>query len=146
MLFTRKMTELYQTDCLVLKYQENDVLTNEPDTTVYILYDKKEHNYVVRGRRRWTPKFQSCTYSFVSEDVYDLADFLQYIISKENKVTEVLFNYDNLPLDSKDITFEFLKQHDHDDYEISGYNNVKLTTKNLVKNLKMLRNVFNYYN
>ena len=140
------MTEIHNPDCLVLKFEEKDFETNEIDTIVYILYDKKEHNYVIRGRRRWTPKFQSCTYSFVSEDVYNLVDFLQYIISKENKVSEILFNYNNLPLDSKDITFEFLQQFDHDDYEISGYNNVQITTKGLIKSLKMLRNVFNYYN
>ena len=140
------MTKNHNPDCLVLKFEEKDIITNEIDTTVYIFYDKKEHNYVIRGRRRWTPKYQSCTYSFVSEDVYNLADFLQYIISKENEVTEVLFNYDNLPLVSKEITFEFLQQFDHDDYEISGYNNVQITTKGLIKSLKMLRNVFNYYN
>jgi hypothetical protein len=141
------MTEFAQPDCLVLKFEEREThsVTNEIDTTIYILYDKKEHNYVIRGRRRWTPKYQSATYSFVSEDVYDLADFLQYIICKSNDVNETLFNYDNLPLDSTDITFEFLQQHDHDDYEISGYNNIKMTKNNLVKKLKMLRNVFNYY-
>ena len=139
------MTDFYQPDCLVLKLEEKDYETNEIDTTVYILYDKKEHNYVIRGRRKWTPKFQSCTYSFVSEDVYALADFLKYVISKDNKITEILFNYDNLPLDSKEITFEFLKEHDHDDYEISGYNNVNITTDSLVKSLKILKNVFNYY-
>ena len=142
------MTEFAVPDCLVLKLEEREREsdTKEIDTTVYIFYDKKEHNYVVRGQRRWTPKDQSCSYSFISEDVHDLADFLQYIISHDNIVNEVLFNYDNLPVDSNDITYEFLKQYDHDDYEISGYNNVKLTTKRLVKNLRMLRNVFNYFN
>jgi hypothetical protein len=139
------MTDFYQPDCLVLKLEEKDYETDEIDTTIYILYDKKEHNFVIRGRRRWTPNFHSCTYSFVSEDVYDLADFLKYVISKDNKITEILFNYDNLPLDSKEITYEFLKEHDHDYYEISGYNNVNITTDSLVKSLKMLKNVFNYY-
>ena len=140
------MTEFAVPDCLVLKIEERDSVTKEIDTTVYIFYDKKEHNYVIRGQRRWTPRFKSCSYSFVSEDVYDLADFLQYVISNENSVTEFLFNYDNFPVDSNEITYEFLKQHDHDDYEIGGYNNVKLTVKRLVKNLRMLRYVFNYYN
>ena len=140
------MTEFAVPDCLVLKIEERDSVTKEIDTTVYIFYDKKEHNYVIRGQRRWTPRFKSCSYSFVSEDVYDLADFLQYVISNENSVTEFLFNYDNFPVDSNEITYEFLKQHDHDDYEISGYNNVKLSPKRLTKNLRMLRNVFNYFN
>jgi hypothetical protein len=140
------MTEFALPDCLVLKLEEVESTTEKVDTTVYVFYDKKEHNYVIRGQRRWTPLQQSCTYSFVSEDVNDLADFVQYIICKSNAVNEVLFNYDNLPVDSNEITFEFLKQHDHDDYEISGYNKQKLGRKRLLKNLRMLRNVFNYYN
>ena len=134
------------TDCLVLKIEERDADSGELDTTVYVIYDKKEHNYVIRGKRRWTPKIQSCDYSFISEEVNDLAYFLQYIISEDNIVNEVLFNYDNFPVDSNDITYEFLQQYDHDDYEISGYNNVKLSPKRLKKNLRMLRNVFNYFN
>jgi hypothetical protein len=140
------MTEFAVPDCLVLKFEEVECITKKVDTTVYVFYDKKEHNYVIRGQRRWTPVYNSCSYSFVSEDVNDLADFLQYIICKDNRVNEVLFNYDNLPVDSNDITFEFLNQYDHDDYEISGYNNQKLGRKRLLKNLRMLRNVFNYCN
>ena len=140
------MTEFEIPDCLVFKLEEKDVLTKETDTTVYILYDKKEHNYVIRGRRRWTPKCQSCSYSFISEHVEELADFLQYIICKGNTVNETLYNYDNLPVDSNEITFKFLQEYDHDDYEISGYNNQKLSRKRLIKNLRILRNVFNYNN
>jgi hypothetical protein len=140
------MTEFAVPDCLVFKFEEVESITKKVDTTVYVFYDKKEHNYVIRGQRRWSPVYHSCSYSFVSEDVNDLADFLQYIICKDNYVNEVLFNYDNLPVVSNEITFEFLNQFDHDDYEISGYNNQKLGRKRLLKNLRMLRNVFNYYN
>jgi hypothetical protein len=139
------MTDFTIPDCLVLKLEEIDSASKEIDTTVYIFYDKMKHHYVIRGQRRWTPKSPSCVYSFISEDVNSLADFLQYIISKDNIVTEVLYNYDNFPNDSTDITFEFLKQYDHDTWEISGYNNQKLGKKRLLKNLRMLRNVFNYY-
>ena len=140
------MTEFTVPDCLVLKLEEVECVTKKVDTTVFIFYDKKQHNYVIRGQRRWTPTHQSCTYSFVSEDVNHLADFLQYVICKSSTVNEILYNYDNLPVDSNEITFNFLNEYDHDDYEISGYNNEKLGRKRLLKNLRMLRNVFNYYN
>ena len=65
------------------------------------------------------------------------------IICKKNTVNEVLYNYDNLPSESNDVTFEFLHDYDHSDYELSGYNNVKLSKKRLVNTLRMLRNVFN---
>ena len=139
------MTEFAVPDCLVFKFEEVEFITGKVDTTVYVFYDKKEHNYVIRGQRRWSPEHPSCSYSFISEHVNDLADFLQYIICKDNEVNEILYNYDNFPLDSNDITFDFLKEYDHNDFEISGYNKQKLGRKRLIKTLRMLRNVFNYY-
>jgi hypothetical protein len=133
------------TDCLVFKFEELDVDRKEVDTTVYIIYDKSQHKYVVRGQRKWTPKHQSCTYSFDCEFAHDLADFLKYIVCPHNKVNEILYNYDNLPYDSNDITFTFLNEYDHSDYEISGYNEQKFGRKRLLKNLRMLRNVSNNY-
>jgi hypothetical protein len=133
-------------DCLVLKIEEIDTTLKQLDTTVYILYDKEQHKYVIRGRRRCTPEHESSTYSFDCEYANDLVDFLKYIICKENTINEVLYNYDNLPATSNEITFEFLQENDERTYEISGYNGLKCTKKRLLRNLRMLRNVFNYYN
>lgn len=138
-------SENIMSDCLVFKLEEVETVSNEIDTTLYVLYDKLKHVYVVRGRRRWTPKCQSCTYSFDCDSSRDLADFIQYIICPENRVNEILYNYDNLPEDSNDITYEFLHDYDHGDYEISGYNDRKLKRKRLIMNLRMLKNVYNYY-
>ena len=38
------MTDSTIPDCLVLKLEETDSTSKEIDTTVYIFYDKKEHN------------------------------------------------------------------------------------------------------
>ena len=132
-------------ECLVLKLEEVDCDTGSRDTTIYVLYDQNEGNYVVRGHRQRTQKHNACVYSFVCEEAKDLANFLHYIICPHNSVSEVLYNYDNLPYDSTDITFEFLNEYDHQDYEISGYNNQKMNRKRLVRDLRMLKNVFNYY-
>lgn len=141
------MSELITvTDCLVFKIEEFDVDTQKIDTTVYILYDKKKHQYVIRGRRAWTPQRQSQTYSFECDFAHELSDFLKYIICKYNTINEILYNYDNLPQDANDITFDFLNEYDHADYEISGYNNLKFDKKKITRKLRMLRNVFNYYN
>ena len=88
---------------------------------------------------------QSCTYSFICEFAHDLTDFLEYIICKTNRVNEILYNYDNLPNDSNEITFEFLKKYQHSDYEISGYNGKIFEKKMLTKVLRMLRNIANIY-
>jgi hypothetical protein len=133
------------TDCLVFKFEEVECDTGKIDNTMYVIYDKRNHKYLIRGRRRWTPQAQSCTYSYECEFAYDLADFIQYLIGPDNKINEILYNYDNLPENPHEITFEFLNDYDHVDYEISGYNNKKLKRCRLLKNLRMLRNVFNYY-
>ena len=140
------MSEFPVPDCLVLKIEEHDVETKELDTTLYVLYDKKYHNYVVRGRRPITNVHQSCEYAFVCEDVHDLVYFITFVISKKNLWTYVLYNYDNLPIETDDLTFEFLYSSDYSDYELAGYDKTTYQRKNLIGNLRMLRNVFNYYN
>jgi hypothetical protein len=132
-------------DCLVLKIEELDGDTNEPDTNMFILYDTEKEQYIIRGRRRWTPKVNACEYSFVCDDEDELAHFLQYVICKQNKINEILYNYDNLPADSNDITFEFLNNYEHSDYEISGYNNKTFKRTRILKNLRMLKNIYNIY-
>lgn len=135
----------FKSDCLVFKFEEVDSVSNEVDTTLYVLYDKNSHRYLVRGQRRWSPRNHSSTYSFECEYGKDLADFIQYVICSKNKVNETLFNYDNLPHNPEEITYEFLHDYDHSDYEISGYDKQKIKRVRLLKNLRMLRNVFNYY-
>ena len=134
------------TDCLVLKIEERETYVELLDTTIYVIYDKKERNYVVRGKRRVINDIDSCTYSFVCKDHRDLADFLSFVVCKENLWTYVLYNYDNLPYDSNDITYEFLKEYESNVYELTGYNNLDYSRKGLCSILRMLRNVFNYYN
>ena len=132
-------------DSLVLKIEERNPKSGELDTTVYIIYDKKEHNYVVRGKRSVINNIGACTYSFVCNDHIDLADFLSFVICKKNWWTYVLYNYDNLSYDSNDITYEFLKENDSNVYELTGYNCENYSRKRLSTTLRMLRNVFNYY-
>jgi len=133
------------TDCLVFKFEEVECGTGNLDNTMYIIYDKKNHNYLIRGRRRWSLREQSCTYSYECEYASDLADFIQYLVCSDNKVNEILYNYDNFPENPDEITFDFLNENDHSDYEISGYNNKMLKRRRLLRNLRMLRNVFNHY-
>ncbi len=133
-------------DCLVLKIEERETDVELLDTTIYVIYDKREHNYVVRGKRRATEIADSCTYSFVCNDYRDLADFLSFVMCNHNFCTYIFYNYDNLPYDSNYITYEFLKEYESNVYELVGYNNLDYSRKRLYSILRMLRNVFNYYN
>lgn len=133
----------YVTDCLVFKLVEIDVDTAKIDTIMYIIYDNITRKYLIRGKRSEKSRFQSCTYSYECEFAIDLADFIQYLICPENTVNEILYNYDGLPENPNDITFEYLNEYDHPAYEISGYNNQKINRKTLLRNIRMLRNITN---
>lgn len=138
------MTEFHK-DCLVLKIEEYDIDNGNLDTTLYIIYDKKEEKYVIRGKR-YSENMESCTYSFNCEFTQELFDFITFVICKQNRWTYVLYNYDNLPATSDEITYEFLKSDESKVYELGGYDRQKFKESELLSNLRMLRNVFNYYN
>jgi len=137
------MTEI--TDCLVLKIEEHDIDTKLLDTTLYILYDKNEHHFIIRGKR-FSKNMESCTYSFKCEFAEDLADFISFVICMKNQWSYILYNYDNLPHTSDEISYDFLKIHDSKVYELAGYDKQKFKRRDLLKKIRMLRNVFNYYN
>jgi hypothetical protein len=132
-------------DTLVLKIveYENGNL-KKPDTTLYILYDKMEQTYVIRGKRS-DKVIKSCTYSFECKSSKELTEFIDFLICSKNSVSYSLYNYDNLPSTSDEIDFDFLHTYDDICYELSGYDNPNLEKKELRKILRMLRNVFNYY-
>jgi hypothetical protein len=133
------------TDCLVLKIEEYDIDSKELDATIYVLYDKVTHEFVVRGQR-FSKKVTSCTFSFKCEFADELADFISFVICKQNLWTYVLYNYDNLPATSDEITYYFLKKNESRVYELAGYDDQEYDRDILLRNLRMLRNVFNYYN
>lgn len=133
-------------DTLVLKIVEYDENTHRDDTTLYMWYDQSIQRYAVRGKRAETPNLAHCLYSFECKSANDLADFVQFVIDRNNYVSYILYNYDNLPETSDDITFDFLSYYDEISYEIAGYDNEALKRTDLVRNLKMLKNIFNYNN
>ena len=131
-------------DTLVLKIVERD--GHKIDTILYIFYDKSVERYIIRGSRAPTPHIKTCSYSFECESTRHLVDFIQFLIDPTNSSSIILYNYDNLPLTSNEVTFDFLSEYDNLRNEISGYDNVILKRKLLLKNLRMLRNIFNYNN
>ena len=139
------MSNLSVPDCLVLKLEEIDSVKNNIDTTVYILYDTNKNKYIIRGQRQCTPKYDSGTYSYECNSIKDLVYFIKYIICKLNVVNQILFNYKNLPRESNLLTFEFLKEYENRNNELSGYDNTELNNKTLMKNLRMLKNINNIF-
>jgi hypothetical protein len=141
------MSEIKYTDCLVLKLEEINVINNNKiiDNSVYIIYDTSIKKYIIRGKRNGTKKHKECNFSFECINPIHLVEFLKYIFCRFSTINESLYNYDNLPQTSNEITYEFLKNNEHFDYEISGYDEVELETKSLLKKLKMLKNINNLF-
>jgi hypothetical protein len=133
------------TDCLVLKIDENDSYDNKLDTTLFIIYDKKNSNFIIRGKRDDTYE-DSAPFSFNCEFAHELVDFISFVICKKNKWTFSLYNYDNLPATSNEITYDFLYNQESSIYELGAYEKQKFNKKILLKYLRILRNVFNNYN
>ena len=148
----------YPSDCLVFKIQENDInqahkifdenKTSNIDTTLYILYDKREKQFILRGKRTsfGNKKSGSKDFSFSCKRSKDLALFLSFIICPFNTINIILYNNKDLPSDSNEITYELLDNvSDRKSNEIAGYDNEKFSKRTIISILKMLKNVFNYY-
>lgn len=132
------------TDCLVLKIEEH-CLHNNIDMTLYILYDTKKHNYVIRGKRVVTKKYNSQDFSFTCNCSNNLMSFIDLVVNEFVNRNIVLYNYNNLPYHSNDITYDFLQKHDDPDYEIVAYDDVSSDEIDLLRLLNMLKTVYNTY-
>jgi hypothetical protein len=138
----------YPTDCLVLKIEERVCSTKELDTTLYVLYDTRENNFVIRGLR--TPS-KSCKndsprpYSYTCETLHNAEFFISFVISDKNLWTYELYNYDDLPDESHEITYDYLNVRATLDREISAYDNTIYKKEMLHSCLSMLREVNNPY-
>lgn len=134
------------TDCLVLKIEEY-LDTSLLDTTLFILYDKNQEVYLIRGKRRDIKKNNvSVPYSFYCKHASDLFDLISMLTCESSKLSFTLYNYNDLPYFSSEIDYEYLKNLDSDhSYELVGYDNERKNKKQIIKYLRILRNVFNYY-
>jgi hypothetical protein len=161
-------------DCLVVKMDE--LFAFEVEHTIFIVYDVREQKYVIRGKRFEnnekpqsdpfsTPSivqvfdyvFQTKSekktstyypYSFSCPLKESLVDFLDFIFSQGSTFRISLYNYDNLPYLSKDITYDFFERHVDESYEISSvydYRSDKKIKERFEKILDLIQHVSNEY-
>jgi hypothetical protein len=144
------------TDCLVLMIQEKERKSDLIDNILFILYDTQLEKYIIRGKRNifdGGSKYNFFPYSFTCKKKKDVFEFINFSICSSNKISIDLMNYDNLPYESNDITFDFLIDNVDRNYEISAYDNVKINNKkrgyfhkkNMIKILRIIKNVANEY-
>ena len=134
-------------DCLVLKITEFISESNKIDNSLFIIYDTLKKHYIIRGKRTNGKMHTSEPYSFTfkGKNAKNLIHFIQFIICSSSLVSYELYNYDNLPIDSNDITFEFLNRFEDPSYEIVAYDNQQINAKELKNIIKLLRTVYNNF-
>jgi len=132
-------------DCLVLKIEETETTTGDIDNTIYVLYDTAERVYIIRGVRSATYKTVFDTYSFRCHSTKVLVDFLSLTIDGDNLVSYALYNCNDLPYSSDEITSELLDESCAKSAEVVGYDNMKLERKTLRKYVDIVGSMFNPY-
>ncbi len=133
-------------DTLVLKIEEVEEHNGvQVDTRMFVFYDHYDGCYHIRGERTCTRNVSYQDYSFRCDTLVTLIDFIRFAISDFNILNYTLYNYDELPANSYDISYEQLAWCQSISREIVGYDNRKFTRKGLKRVLKLLRNVYNPY-
>lgn len=132
-------------DCLIFKIEE--IIDGSNDTTMFILYDTNEEYYIVTGKRnniKGKPEY--VPYKFYCKTTSEIIEFISIVICKNSKLNYTLYNYDDLPNNSTEIDFNYLNNlYDDNIYELTGYDNQKYEKKAIMKYLRIIKNVFNYY-
>jgi hypothetical protein len=77
--------------------------------------------------------------------VDDLVNFLYFVLDNNNIISYVLYNYDNLPATSDEITYEFLSYNDDSNYKIGFYESDLLKRYELIDNLNTIKYIYNNY-
>jgi hypothetical protein len=132
-------------DCLVLQIEEVNKETNVGDHKIYIVFDKNENHYVLRGKRNDTSAIKFNPYSFESDSKSDIVDFLSFIMETDDLLNYRLYNNSDLPWESNDITFEDLDETLTESDELVGYDMDKFSKKRLTKRISFLRKIYNFY-
>ena len=136
------------TDCLVLRIFDRHTMKFDSGGTnktanIFILYDVKTCEYIVRGSNDNVKDFVPFSYS--SDSIKELIVFIETFLCKKYDWSFEFYNYDNLPYKSKEITYEFLNEYLDNKYNLVSYDDDKYSKKQLKKWLRMLKHVKNDY-
>ena len=135
-------TDSYLTLCI----EERDSLNNYETiiNRLFLAYDVEQESYVVYGKSN-AVGIDNQQYFFRSDRSSDMYKFVKFIISKESYSSYTLYNYNNMPFDLEGVDYEFMEANMDIRYELAAYDNKKLNKQDFRKNLRMLKNVYNFY-
>jgi hypothetical protein len=126
-------------DCLILCLEEFDSELNITQGKVYVLHDSNE-KYLIRGRK----DSESVPFSFICYDYnYEsIVDFLELFIGVD-LCNITIYNHNDLPLTSDEITFEYLHENLDENNIFMAYSLDYFSKRGTTKALRAIKNVFN---
>jgi hypothetical protein len=139
--------------CLVLCFEEHDDSNNYAsiDTRIFVTYDADAEYYIINGKRidLFTEDSQAVNktnfkpFMFYANDSSVVVDFIMNSFSKGHNISYIMYNYNNLPEDASDITYDFMENNMDRKYEIAGFDDIKIN-RSLIKTLvRLTKNMFN---
>lgn len=134
-------TDSYLTLCIEER-DENDY--NKIVHRIFLSYDIEQESYVIYGRPQRIA-IDSEPYFFRSDKSSDMYKFVKFLIGKKAQCSYTLYNYNNMPFDLEGVDYFFMEENMDIRYELAAYDNVKLVKVDFRKNLRMLKNVYNFY-
>ena len=130
-------------DTLVLRIREFD---NEQDECcIFVIYDQSEMKYVIRGKcANKMGMINSIPFSFKANSRKSARRFIQTVINvKSNTIGYDVYNYDNLPKFSNEITYDFLDENVDDLYLLSAYDKANVRSLTLNHMLYVIKHTYN---
>jgi hypothetical protein len=137
--------------CLVLCIEEHDDSSNydSVDTRLFITYDATANNYIISGKRvdlfseDDVKKTNFKPFMFYATDSNAIADFIMLSFSREHKMSYIMYNYNNLPEDASDMTYDFMETNMDRKYEIAAFDNISIKRPLIKSLIRMTKNMFN---
>jgi|694.fasta_scaffold59530_3 hypothetical protein len=134
-------TNSYLTLCIE---ERSDMDYNQIDNRLFIAYDSEQETYVVYGKCN-AVAVDCQPYFFRADRSCDMYKFVKFVIGKETVCSYTLYNYNNMPYDLEEVDYYFMEENMDIRYDIATYDRVRLSKREFRKNLKMLKNVYNFY-
>jgi hypothetical protein len=126
---------------LILCIEEHDAenINSPVDTRLFIGWDSLTNDFYVKGRRQDTQISDYVPFSFRFRSIVDVYNFVEFVMGKNDTTSIILYNYNNMSsLYDEDLTYEFFQDNLDKNYEIGGYDSMKLNLKLFIKLLGLL--------
>ena len=142
-----KDSEFQTNSLLILCIEEQDSSIDKTsiDNRLFVGWNNLTDEYFLRGRRQDTSISNYVPYAFQSKNTNDVYDFIEFVVGIKGKKNITLYNYNNI-INFDEVTYEFLEYYLDKDYEIAGYDNVKLNSQEIKRQLRLLKNIYNWIN